>query len=332
MNKKSLQEKLFLQSFKKRIPLYTVLEVSYNCNLNCVHCYIPSYYREYPQLTTQQLKKLICEIYSLGGLYLVFSGGEPLLRKDIFELMKYAKDLKFIVILFTNGSLITKEVAKKILETAVDRVEISVYGLRDIHNYFVGKNVFDKVMDGIFFLKNLGVKVTLKTVVTKININDYPKLKDLAKKLDLDLSVDFIISAKNDGDKSNCSLMLDEKQLFEFFKEEKIKFKFSKKQKDLKNIFCSAGFNVVTISPVGGVYPCVAFPYYLGNINKKSFKEIWKNNKFLKELNKNVEVMCYNCKLYNFCNRCVGICYVETGSLYGCSEVLKRVACVLAGM
>lgn len=333
MRKTSLQEKLFSYSFKERIPLYTILEVTYNCNLNCLHCYIPSYYRNSYQLKTEEIKKVIYEICSLGGLYLVFSGGEPLLREDIFELIRYAKDLKFVVILFTNGSLITKRVARQLLESKVDKVEVSLYGIKDVHDEFVGRRVFDKVVDGVAFLKSLGISVSIKTVVTKKNISDYQKLKELAKRLKTNLSVDFIVSAKNNGDKSVCDLMLEKEDLVNFFKNEKIKFKIEKKTKKLKNLICSAGFNVATVSADGFVYPCVAFPYRLGNIKEKSFIDIWRDNRFLCEIKKDTKYKsCYSCDMFNFCNRCPGMCYVETGSLFGCSTVLREVSNVIASL
>lgn len=333
MSKTFLQEELFLNTFKKRIPLYTVLETTYNCNLNCLHCYIPNSYRNFEQLNSEEIKRVIYEIYSLGGMYLVFSGGEPLLREDIFELISYAKSLKFVVILFTNGSLITKDTSRLLLESGVDKVEVSLYGTKSVHNSFVGKDVFDKVISGISFLNSLKVNVSIKTVLTKKNIDDYPKLKNLARKLKINLSVDFVVSAKNNGDRSSCDLMLSVEQLIEFFKKEKIKFYFEKKQKNLKSIICSAGFNIATISADGYVYPCVAFPYRLGSIKKKSFIDIWNNNKFLDKVKKySCYKKCYSCKLYDFCNRCPGMCYVETRSLYGCSIALKKISYVVSNL
>ncbi|MCX7910604.1 MAG: radical SAM protein [Endomicrobia bacterium] len=326
-----LQKQLFLYSYKKRIPLYSVVELTYKCNLNCIHCYIPQSYRSYKELTTKEIKNVIYSIYKLGGLYLVFSGGEPFLREDIFDLIDYAKSLNFVVVLFSNGTLITKKIAKKILKSKVDKVEISIYGDKSTHNKFVGKDVFDKVLTAICILKDFGINTAIKTVVTKENLNDFFKLRFISQKLNVELKTDFVISAKNNGDNSNLELMLEEKDLLKFFKENRLNFKNFSKKKNLKSLLCSAGFNLVCVSPKGDVYPCVAFPYALGNVKYNTFEDIWYNKNFIiKMVNKDNYKECFSCDLFRFCNRCPGMCFVETGSFYGCSKVLKRVSYVLS--
>jgi radical SAM protein with 4Fe4S-binding SPASM domain len=327
-NKKSLTDELFNITYKKRIPLYTILETTYSCNLSCKHCYIPNNYRDKKNgyLSTNEIKGLLKEIASLGGLYVVFTGGEPLLRKDIFELIKFAKKLNFYVILFTNGSLINKYVAKKLSELRINRVEISLYGNKEVHNSFVGGyEVFDKVVKGIKFLKDENIEVFVKTVINKENFKQHKFLNNFCKKLGVGYKFDFVLTPKNDGNMEPTELMLEEKEVVSLFRE----YKHHKEKTDdlLLRLTCSAGMNVVGINPFGEVYPCLQLPYKLGSIKGKSFSEIWLNNEFFK-IFKEIERYkgCKECELLNWCNRCPGLCFVESKSFFGCSSVLKKVA------
>lgn len=198
----SLSDELFSLSFKDRIPLYTTLEITYRCNLSCIHCYIPKEYRNLRgEITYQQTRKVIKQIADVGGLYLVFTGGEPLLREDIFDLIAYAKKLKFVVILFTNGTLVDSNVARKIKLSGVDKVEISLYGDREVHNKITKGDWFDKTVNGIGYLRELGIKVAIKLPIMKPNYKGYKFIRKYVQKNGLEVKFDFVLAPKNDGNK-----------------------------------------------------------------------------------------------------------------------------------
>jgi len=322
-----ISDELFWSTYKNRIPLYTIIELTYRCNLFCKHCYIPQYYRSKPELSTKKIFELIEEISSLGGLYLTFTGGEPFLRKDIFELINFAKQKKFYITVFTNGTLIDEDVVKKLKFFNVDRVEISIYGTKKVHNKFVGCNVFDKVVETIRLLKQENINVCLKTVITKENFKDYMFLKKLARNLGVVLKTDFVLSAKIDNDCSPFKLLLSDKDLENFIKKEKIKI--TAEYKNFNNFVCSAGMNIVSISPEGKVYPCIEFPYQLGNVFKENFTTIWQKNatQFVKKFfDIKKYKKCLSCNINMYCRRCPALCFIETSDIYGCSSVVKKVA------
>ncbi len=324
-----ISDYLFWYSYNKRVPLYTIFEITYKCNLHCFHCYIPTDYRKKTEIETSLVKKTIARIAQLGGLYLVLTGGEPLLRDDVFEIISFAKKLNFVVILFSNGSLIDKNVAKNLKKSMVDKVEVSIYGDELLHNKFVNKEVFSKVENALKLLKKYKISFALKTVLTKKNYKGYNYIKELAEKFNVVLKTDMMVTKKLDRKEDNLNLVLDNKKIADFI--EKNNYSVKKHSKKIEDLICSAGFNIVSISPQGDVYPCVVFPYSLGNIKENDFKEIWLNTNY-PDLVKNLKnyKRCLSCKLVEFCRRCPGMCYVETNSLYGCSYVVRKMAKVFA--
>jgi radical SAM protein with 4Fe4S-binding SPASM domain len=326
----NISDEIFDLTFKNRIPLYTTLEVTYKCNLDCVHCYIPKHYRIKKDLNFEIIKKTIKEIRSLGGMYLVLTGGEPLLRKDIFDIIKYAKKLNFIVLLFTNGTLIDKVVAQKLKIYAVDKVEISLYGNEFVHNQITTHNdSFKKTFSAIKYLKDNGIKVVIKFPLMKQNYNDYKYLKKFAKEYDVEYKFDFVLTPRNDGDPLPQKYMISDTQIKNILPKKSVE-PFS--TSFFSNLICSAGRNIVGISADGEVYPCLQFPYSIGNIKNFSFKKVWNSKQMLKLATPQYFkfFQCKNCSLITICNRCPGLAFIETKSLYKCSPTAKKISKILS--
>ena len=326
----TISDEIFNLTFKNRIPLYTTIEVTYKCNLQCIHCYLPTNCRTKKDLSTDVIKKTIKNISELGGLYIVFTGGEPLLRKDIFELIEYAKKLNFAVLLFTNGTLINDIVAKKLKISAVDKVEISLYGNQNSHEKVTRqKGSFKKVFSAIKHLKNNDIKVALKSPIMKQNYSDYKYLKNIAKQFDVECKFDFVLTPKNNGDKQPQKYMVSNKKIKNFLPSGEHK---PTSKVLFSNLICSAGKNIVSISAEGKVNPCLQFPVSVGNIKNKLFKKIWNSKKMrdLAEPQYSQFVECKKCILISNCNRCPGLAYIETKNLYGCSETAKNLATIFS--
>ncbi len=325
-----VSEEIFNITFQKRIPLYTTIEITYKCNLNCIHCYLPEYYKTKKTMTTEKIKNVIKQIKNLGGLYIVFTGGEPLIREDIFDLIKYAKGLNFVVLLFTNGTLIDEKVAQKLKFSGVDKVEISFYGREIVHNSITLKNdSYKKVVCAIRYLKKEGINTAIKCPIMEINYDEYVYLQEFAKNNCLETKFDFVLVPKNDGDSTPQKYMISQKKIKDFL--QKIKFNHKKSLDLISNLICSAGRNIVGITADGKVYPCLQFSYKIGDLNNQTFKQIWFSKKF-EQLNKqNIDnyVECKSCDLVSVCNRCPGVAYVETKNFYMCSFTAKRLAKVV---
>jgi 12,18-didecarboxysiroheme deacetylase len=141
-----------------------------------VHCYSHSQDREYGgELTTSEGRALLEDLASFGSPVILFSGGEPLMRPDLLELIGYARELGLRAVISTNGTLITKGLAKELKTFGLSYVGISLDGLRETHDRFRGiKGSFDRAMDGLRNCQEAGIKVGLRFTINKRNVADIP--------------------------------------------------------------------------------------------------------------------------------------------------------------
>jgi Fe-coproporphyrin III synthase len=151
------------------------------CNLHCVHCYSNSENKIYShELTMAEAKALVLDLADFGVPVLLFSGGEPLRRPDLFELASLATNHGIRAVLSTNGTLITEDVAKKLKAAGFSYIGVSVDGIEETNNKFRGSsNAFKAALTGIRNCKAAGVKPGLRFTVTKYNYSDLIKIFDL---------------------------------------------------------------------------------------------------------------------------------------------------------
>jgi len=168
-------------------PFQIVWNFTYSCNLKCKHCYEDAGPHR-PELTTEQALTTIdklSRIANIGLPSLSFSGGEPLMRKDFFEVVAYTKKKIPHISLATNGTLLTKENVKKLKDVGVDYVEISLDGAsNEVHESFRGiPRCFEKTMEGIHNCLNEKLDTCIATTTHKENLDETPKIMELAEKL-----------------------------------------------------------------------------------------------------------------------------------------------------
>jgi len=159
-----------------------VYNCTQRCNLRCLHCYSGSVTQQhYPELTTSQARKMLSQLVEVNCPVVLFSGGEPLLRKDIFELLTEAKRCGMRTVLSTNGTLIDTGVANKLIKAGVDYVGISIDGAERFHDQFRQVNgCFKAALTGIANCKKAGIKTGLRFTITKANTEQVPLAFDIA--------------------------------------------------------------------------------------------------------------------------------------------------------
>ncbi len=180
----------------KYLPRLVFWEVTKGCNLRCVHCRATATELASPSdLPTDQALSIIDQIAEFSNPILVLSGGEPLYRPDIFQLAKYATDKGLRVALATNGTLVTKEVAQKIVDSGVKRVSISLDGANaDTHDTFRGiPGAFDAAIYGFRNLKELGMPVQINMTIARHNAVELPKVLDMVRGLGADALHTFLL-------------------------------------------------------------------------------------------------------------------------------------------
>jgi MoaA/NifB/PqqE/SkfB family radical SAM enzyme len=170
-------------------PFEIVWNFTYQCNLRCKHCYENAGGRR-PELTTNEAKQVLDKLSKMAGIGLPavsFSGGEPLSRRDFFEIASYAKKRIGYVSIASNGTLLTKDNAKRIKDAHVDYVEISIDGATpQVHDEFRGiPGAFERAVEGIKNCVDEGIDACIATVLHRDNVSELNKLIELAKSLDV---------------------------------------------------------------------------------------------------------------------------------------------------
>jgi len=175
-----------LQFSKDKRPV-VVWNVTRRCNLKCVHCY--AHAKNIPfdnELTTEQGKALIDDLAAFGSPVMLFSGGEPLVRKDLPQLAAYAVEKGMRAVISTNGTLITPSMARTLKEIGLSYVGISLDGMQEINDRFRGVNgAFKSALEGIKNSQAAGIKVGLRFTVNKFNVNEIPKIFQLLEQMDI---------------------------------------------------------------------------------------------------------------------------------------------------
>jgi len=169
-----------LQFSKDKKPV-VVWNMTRRCNLKCVHCYAQAKDIEFEnELSTEEGKALIDDLANYGSPVILFSGGEPTLRKDLPELAAYAREKGMRAVISTNGTLIDRDLAKRLKDVGLSYVGVSLDGIRETNDRFRGmKGAFDAALGGLHNCQEEGIKVGLRFTINKQNVRDIPAIFDI---------------------------------------------------------------------------------------------------------------------------------------------------------
>jgi 12,18-didecarboxysiroheme deacetylase len=175
-----------LQFSKDKRPV-VVWNITRRCNLKCVHCYAQADDREFSdELTTDQGRALLDDLAQFGVPVILFSGGEPLVRRDLPELAAYAVEKGMRAVISTNGTLITPKTARNLKDIGLSYVGISIDGMQDVNDRFRGvKGAFNAALAGIENCQDAGIKVGLRFTINKFNVGEIPAIFDLLEEMDI---------------------------------------------------------------------------------------------------------------------------------------------------
>ena len=329
-----------------KFPLKAMFELTYKCNFRCVHCYVVTDKRK-KELSAEGVKVILDQLKKAGCFHVGFTGGELFLRKDIFEILNYAKRSGFRISILTNGFLIDKERAKKIasLGTSLNRVDISVLGAtKNTFEKITGKkNSFKKVMNAIRLLKKEGVDVQVKTTLLEPNKNEFLKIREIANKFDTMFRYGATLSARVDGDKAPLQYQVEPEEIYRIKKalaenkkivNEDNREGWNSQNKNIgrKNLFrCGAGQTEISISPYGEMNLCLEMHHPEYNILKGSFEDGWKK---IKKLVENIKLpedyLCRTCEVAHFCHWCPAKSWLLKGDFTSCDPHARKMAQITA--
>ncbi len=325
-------------------------EITRRCNLHCVHCRSSSELEAggHPDFSTEEGFRVIDDISSFAKPVVVLSGGEPLLRDDVFRLATYGTEKGLRMCLATNGTLVTPEICKNIKESGIRMVSLSLDGSNaEIHDNFRSQpGAFDGTMNAARLFRENGIDFLINSSFTKRNQDDIPKVYRLAKEIGATAWYMFMIVPTGRGEDIMAELITPEdyeellKWHYEMEKNEhdmlvrptcaphyyRVRLQLAKAEgekvehRSLKfstggSKGCLAGQLISLIDVDGNVLPCSYFPLPAGNIREQSMKDIWTNSKLFKELRdfSSYKGSCGKCEYVRVCGGCRARAYAVTG-------------------
>ncbi|MFZ2070496.1 MAG: radical SAM protein [Halobacteriota archaeon] len=320
------------------LPGEIIWAVTKRCNLRCKHCSISD--EDPEELSTEEGFRLIEDAAKLGPVKFGFTGGEPLLREDIYDLIEYAASFEMQVVMATNGTLITNEVAKRLKKAGLERAAMSIDAIGSAHDAFRGVNgAFKKMLHGMKACEKEELAVQFFTTVTRDNYSEIPKIIKFADELKLwRIYLIYLIAVGRGKAISEACLSTDENMAFLDYTvntQKKVntwlkpicnpQYWAYLKDKGLVEsdagitfTGCTAGITRFHIFPDGDVTPCAYLPVKAGNIRDTSFLEIIHNSEMFKALRaRELKGQCATCKYKKICGGCRSRAYAISGDYLG---------------
>ena len=310
---------------EKYVPLVVSWNLTRKCNLKCPHCYINATTQELKnELTTEESKNLIDQICEVSRPLLILSGGEPLLRPDVYELVRYGASKGLKMGLGSNGSLIDATAAKRLKDAGIETVSISLDShIPEQHDEFrCVPGSWEKAVGAIKALQENGVLVQVNTTLTQQNYDQIDDIMSLAENIGVEnFHLFFLVPTGRGVKMADISPAKYEnmiKTTFARVAKHKLNVRpscapqFMRIAKDMGLDMsrwirgCLAGLYYCRVYPNGDVTPCPYLPIKLGNIREKSFKEIWFNSDMFKTL-RNFDTLkgkCGICEHRVICGGC----------------------------
>ena len=265
------------------------LALTYRCNNDCFHCYAGGP-RNTKELSTEQWKQVIDIIDSLDVGSIVFTGGEPLLREDLIELVTYSRNL--VTGLITNGRLLTEEMVLLLEKAELDHIQITIEGLKEIHNKMVCSDAWDETVTGIKSALSSSIYTLTNTTLTTWNVHEVSRLLDFLAGLGVERFALNSIIKTGRAETAEYGLTPNElKSHLEMIKDKAMeagmdivwytpsrRCDFDPLSLGLGLKVCSAARINVTVEPDGRVIPCQSWFEGMGNILEDSWDSIWNSD------------------------------------------------------
>jgi len=324
-------------------------ETTRNCNLNCLHCRAAATRGPYSgELDTSAAFRLLDQIAELGSPIVILTGGEPLLRPDIYDIARRGNDLGLRMVMAPNGTLISAETARQMKAAGIQRISVSLDGsTADTHDRFRGVDgAYEGALRGIENAKRAGIEFQINTTITRANLDQIPKILALAERLGAAAHHIFLLVPTGRGkyildqeitaeeyertlnwfydQRKKTSLQLKATCAPHYYRilrqrarEEGKTVSFESHGLDAVTRGCLGGIGFCFISHQGVVQPCGFLNVDCGNVTTTSFADIWRHSETFQSLRRyeNLEGKCGVCEYRKFCGGCRARAFEATGDI-----------------
>lgn len=312
-------------------------EVTRSCNLACAYCRASSERGPYPEeLSTEECLKVIDDIASFGyPIIVILTGGEPLLRRDIFEIAKYGKDKGLIMVMAPNGTLLTEEIVLKIIRAGIERISISLDGPDEAShdNLRQVPGAFKSAVRGINIAGEAGLEFQINSTITKRNIKLLPEIMELARDLGAKAYHIFLLVPTGRGKEMEDEELspLEYENALKFLSQRKETFPLEikvtcaphfnrillqghfEKGDSLRGRGCMGGVSFCFISHIGDLQPCGYLEIKCGNVRDGGFRKVWVESEVFNNLRdlSRYKGKCGFCEFKGVCGGCRARAYAK---------------------
>jgi radical SAM protein with 4Fe4S-binding SPASM domain len=315
-------KRLYEAAGHRRTPWAGSIEVTARCNLKCVHCYIAcdagDSEAQKRELNVPELQRILDEIVDEGCLCLLLTGGEPLIRPDFLDVYLYAKKKGLILTLFSNGTMINREIADFLAEWPPRGVEITLYGASE-ETYEAVTCVpgsYARCVRGIALLLDRGLPLTLKTMLMTINKHELGAMQDYAARLGLEFRYDPCVNFRLNRDSTPALYRISPEEIVEFDRTDERRMQAMRRLVEKlgapppmpeKLYYCSAGEGIFHIDPYGRLNVCMLSRQPGYDLRAGSFRDGWERAlpDTLAQTRKD-KSPCVTCSLSALCDQCPG--------------------------
>jgi MoaA/NifB/PqqE/SkfB family radical SAM enzyme len=268
------------RALRQAQPLSALLELTYACNWRCVFCYNPRHHDK-RRMDGAGWIRVVTDLRALGTLNVTLTGGEPLTHPDAFEVMAAVRSQAMTFRLFTNGSLVTDDVAARLAALRPVAVELSLHGARsETHDRSTATpGSFDALWRGVAALKRHGVPLVLKTPLTRINENELEEMIALTEREGVPYNLDATITHRDDGDPAPLQFSVTREGLDRYYQLLARHNRIPASHRTMGGVNCGLGRTTLAVDPEGNVYPCPQWrKSSLGNVRETSIVELWRGS------------------------------------------------------
>lgn len=301
------------------------LELTYRCNERCVHCYVDDAgdcAKE--ELNLDEYKKLLDELWAMGCMSILLTGGEVFLKKDFLEIAAYAVSAGMLVDIYTNGSLMTDEQFDALRGMHLNSLSFSLYGgTAAVHDRVTGvPGSFERTVRSAMMTKCAGIDTFIKTVVMRENVEDWENLLKLGRRLNIEVNPSYEIIDTHAGRSAEIYRLQGVEAYRKAIELQRRCQPQSRSaqtggRRDPLGPICNAGGCSLSINPYGDVTPCLSLPILLGNIREHSVRDIWDRSPALEWLKgvtyQDICPDCGGCGYFNHCGMCLGATNIAPG-------------------
>jgi len=321
-----------------KAPRIIAWEITRSCNLSCVHCRAAAEFGHYHgELSLDEIKATIDDIVTISNPIIILTGGEPLMRPDIWEIVDYAQEKGAMPVIGTNATLITDEIAQKMADHKIPRISVSVdFPTAAEHDEFRQQpGCFDLTIEGIKIAKRHGIGVQINTTVTTRNADKIEQMHDLALELGVDAFHIFMLVPTGRGSELLAEELppADYERVLEWAYERQKTSPLHFKPTDAPHYYriirqkakaegkkvtaeeygldamtrgCLGGITFCFISHTGDIQPCGYFDMQLGNVKEQPFSQIWTESTVFNDLRdySKLKGKCGICEYKAVCGGC----------------------------